>query len=167
MINSPWEIKKTSFGESLHLSPALTCCTKPSLLPLSSSHSPGNWSALMDHFSALQSWGSTGREVKSLQEQLFQQTSPSDVQLREDFSADNKHQWKYFSCSLGKRRMGSLSIYDRNKGLGKRKCLGSSVTMVTTPFGRPNWFQFVDRMICNWVSEKCGVHHISTETTHF
>lgn len=81
--------------------------------------------------------------IQDLQEHLFQQTLSSNVQLCEDFSADNKYQWKYFSCSLSKRRMGSHSIYDMNKGLGKMKCLVSFVTMVTTTFRRPTDFSLL------------------------
>lgn len=149
MVNSPWEIKKTSLGESLLLSSSTYMPAVPNL-PFSFSPpltSPGNSSTFMDHFSALHSWVSTHSQVKSLptglQEHLFQQTPPSDVQLCEDFSADNKHQRKYFSCCLSKRRMGFHSIYDINEGLGKMKCLGSFVAMVTTPFGRPTDFSLL------------------------
>lgn len=62
--------------------------------------------------------------------------------------------------------MGSHSIYDMNKGLGKIN-VWYPLLPWWPPLWKANWFQFVDRMICNWVSEKCGVHHILTETTHF
>lgn len=149
MINSPWEIKKTSFGETLLLSssthmPAVPNLPSPCLLlslPLAI-HQP-LWTISMLYKVGSPLTVKWSLCIADLQEHLFQQTSPSDVQLCEDFLADNKHQWKYFSCSLSKRRMGSHSIYDINKGLGKMKCLGSFVTMVTTPFGRPTDFSLL------------------------
>lgn len=151
MINSPWEIKITSFGESLLLSSSTRIQVVPNV-PFSLSPpltSPGNSSAIMDHFNASPSWVSTRTEVSlsvhtdAQQEHLPWKTFPSNVQVGEDLSADNKHRWKYFSSSLSKRRMGSHSIYDMNKGLGKMKYLVSFVTMVTTPFGRPSDFSLL------------------------
>lgn len=143
MINSPWEIKKTSFRETLLLSssthmPAVPNLPFPSLVLslLLAIHQP-LWMISMLYKAGSPLIVKWSLCVADLQEHL------SDVQLCEDFLADNKHQWKHFSCSLSKRRMGSHSIYDINKGLGKMKCLGSFVTMVTIPFGRPTDFSLL------------------------
>lgn len=99
MANSPWEIKITSFGESLLLSPSTHTQVVPNSPfslspPLTSS---GNSLAITDHFNALLSWVSThtpashSAHAAALKEHLTQQTLASNVRVGENLSADNKH----------------------------------------------------------------------------
>lgn len=79
MIDSPWEIKITSFGESLLLSSSTHMQVVPNI-PFSLSPpltSPGNSSAIIDHFNALLSWVSAHTWVSLHIEMLCRNTCPS------------------------------------------------------------------------------------------
>lgn len=87
MINSPWEIKKTSFGESLLLYSSTHMPAVPSL-PFSLSPpltSPGNSSAFMDHFNALQRWVLTRSQVKSLHTGSAGAPVPANISVMGNF----------------------------------------------------------------------------------
>lgn len=157
MANSPWEIKITSFGESLLLSPSTHTQAVPKS-PFSLSPpltSPGNHQP--SRTISMLYWAGSQlvlQRVALHMQPLYRNTCPSKhlpatcelVRIFQQTTSTDKNistvPVKNFSCSC-KRRMGSRSIYNMNKGLGKRKYLVYFVTMVTTPFGRPSDFSLL------------------------